>query len=690
MHKPIPVVLKLQDTLPFPHYAPQPARSSTSPLLSSLTSTPSPLRAQLTPSPLSGQHTPSPHSLSNQTPPQNSRNESPFNIALCDQSSARVAAEKELARTRNHENSRTNHNSQSTPMTSSRKSSVIETADKANSRLVPSPSIPSHPMQLFATNTEGGNCPNFTLTIETTRKTPPQITTGVIPSESPSDENPVRNSSPESEAPSTALAESSRNFVPGVKTHRKKKKPRTKTAPIAKVIHPTVVIDDAPSQSTVETTTQQRSTNNLQNTVISTERGHSSRMENERARNSCRMESGVTKNVHTNPIITQTKNMQARGTQFSNTQERSHFTEIQSEYLRVMEALVRFQYSMIIEAYDTINQTRTEEQRSSVTDTFCKLVEQNRHTGNIFCEASFARQERQRVEHERHMSQGTAASPNRVTGCLPEEIERRLRSAEEAVDRGRKEVISVVLPFEERQQKKGQHMEWEVLKQQLQKQQKALHNEKIKKHHHVEEKTQPARQGQAEAQKQNHLQGQQQRQDKTQHHSLPGVFPLYSDSSSQVELLKETEQQLKQAPAPEEPQQASRTQVQPSVMQSTPQQANPLLHASRSQLLRTPENFQQLQQLLLQRAQLYEQQRYEEVQRKRVNELLQVKDVEQKTILLQDIVDALESQKASSRDVLKSPPAINSNFGNRSTESQLTKVQTKQSQFAAPSEVRID
>ena len=663
VHKPIPVVLKMPDTLPFPHYSPQPPRPSTSPLLSSLSSTPSPLRAQLTPSPISSRHTPSPQPVRNRTPPQNSKNESPLNISLCDQSSARAAA----VRARNGENHRSS--SQSTKP-SPRKSNVIESTDKnkTNSKLVPSPSVPSPPTELFPSskNTGSGNSTSFTPGIETTRKTSPHVTPRKIASDSSSDENSVRNISPDMETPSTVLTKS-RKFVPGVETHRKKRTPRTKTPP-------TMVVDGALNLSAVEipSATQQRST------VISPERAHSTRMENERAKHTNRHGNGNTQNVDTNPMSTPTENIQARSTQYNNTQECSHLrtiAKIQLEYLIFLEALVRFQHTMVVEAINTINQTVTEEQFFFVADFFCKLVEGNRHTENIFREASFTRQERQRMEHQRHLAQETAASPNHVIGCLPEEIRTRLRSAQEAVNREREEVLSVVLPFEEWQQKGGQQREWEVLKQQLQKQQKGLCHENIQKQHQVDERRQAPRQGQ----KQNHLQG----QDKTRHQNSSGVFSSSSGTSNRAEMSKE--QQRKQVRTAEELQQSSR-----GAMQSPPRQdENTVLQAARSELLRTPQNFHQLQPFLLQREHFHEQKRYEEVQKKMVNELFQMKDVEQKTILLQHIVQALQSQKASSRDVLKSPPTISSNFGNRTTESQMTKVQNKQSQYPAPREVRF-
>jgi hypothetical protein len=135
--------------------------------------------------------------------------------------------------------------------------------------------------------------------------------------------------------------------------------------------------------------------------------------------------------------------------------------------------------------------------------------------------------------------------------------------------------------------------------------------------------------------------------------------------------------------AREKPQQTST--VASNVIQSPPQDGNRVLPATRSEA--TPQIIQQPQPLMMiQREQLFEQKRYEEAQKKMVDELLQMKDVEQKAILLQHIVKALQSQR-SSRDVLKSPPAINANFGNKLTESLLTKVQKKQNQHAVPHEV---
>lgn len=652
VHKPIPVVLKPSDT--FPHYTPQPPRPSTSPLLSSLNSTPSPLRGQHTPSPLSGRHTPSPQSLRNSTPPQNLKNESPFNISLCDQSSARAAAEKEM-RTRNHENHRTNHSSQTTPATSSRKTIISETPDKgkANSRpsIVPSPSGSSTPTQLFPSrkNTESEN-------------------SRTIESENPCGENPVRNFSPESKTPSIALAESSRNFEPGVKTQREKKTLTTKTPPTGKVTHPTMVADDALSYGTGETSTAQKR-------VTSPERGHSSRMEN-----------ANTQNVSTDPMSTRTE--QSRGAQYSNAQTCSHFHEIakiQLEYLIFLETFMRIQHTTIVKAISTINQTLTPEQFHFVADFFCNLVKENKHTENIFREACFARQERERLDHQRHMSQDTVASLRSVFDRLPDEVKTRLRSAEEFVRSERDQVFNQVLSCEGRQQKR----EWEVLKQQLQKQQQESLQ---KQQQQTEEKTLPARRS-SESQKRNN--GQQQQHEKTQHQSLSGYISLTCGSPNQVEISKEvkkTEQHRKQGRASEETELAlNRTQVPlgSSRIQSSRQEESIVSYqqARRSELLRTPQHLEQLQSLLLQREHFYEQQRYEEVQKKMVDELFQVKDMDQKTILLQHIVQALQSQKASSREGLKSPPAISSGLGSKATESQLPNVQNKQSVYAPPQEV---
>ena len=651
VHKPIPVVLKPSDTISFPHYTPQPPRPSTSPLLSSLNSTPSPLRAQHTPSPLSGRHTPSPQSIRNSTPPQNSKNESPFNISLCDQSSARAAAEKEV-RTRNHENHRTNHNSQTTPVTSSRKTIISETPDKskANSRpsIVSSPSVSSTPTQLFPS-----------------KKNPVSENSRTIESENPCGENPIRNFSPESKTPS--IAESGRNFEPDVKTQREKKTVATKTPTTGKVTHPSLVVDDAQSYGTGETSTAQKR-------VISPEGGHSSRMENTN-----------TQNVNTNPMSTRSE--QSRGAQYTNAQTCSHLhaiAQIQLEYLIFLEGLMRFQHKMIVEAISTINKTLTQEQFHYVADFFCNLVEGNKYTENILREAYFARQEKERVEHQRHMSQETVASLRSVFDRLPEEVKTRLRSAGEFVNNERDQVLNFVLSFGERQQQGKQMREWEVFKQQLQKQ----HQESFQKQQQqIEEKTLPARRS-SESQKRSN--GQQQHNEKTQNQSLSGYISLSSDSPNQVETSKEvkkTEQQRKQGRASED---TELTENRTQVPRQSPRQEESIVsqqQASRSEVLRTSQHLEQLHSLLLQRQHFYEQQHYEEVQKKMVDELFQVKDMDQKTILLQHIVQALQSQKASSREGLKSPPAISSGLGTKAAESQLTNVQNKQSQYAGPREV---
>ena len=664
VHKPIPVVLKRSDSIPFPHYTPQPSRSSTSPLLSSLNSTPSPRPAQFPSSPLNNQHTPSPPSLKNQTSPQNFKNESPFNISLCDQSSARAAAE----RARNHENHRANHNAQNKPTTPSRKSSVTETdKNKTNSRLASSPSVTSSSTELSPTSKHSANVnpTSFNPVIETTQKTPPLVTPLTKTSESLSVEDPIPNISPESGTHSTMLTKSSQNFVSGLETQQKKKSP--KNTP------PNLVIDNS-STVDISSVTQQRSTN----TVISPERAHPSRVETERARSSSR--NGSTQHVDTSPLSTQTDHIQSRGSLYGNTPECSHLrtiARIQLDYLLYLEELVRFQHKMIVEAVNALNLTVTEEQFLFVADYFCKLVERNRNTENIFREASLSQQERQRLEHQRHQSQGTDSSSNRVAEChLSDEISTKLRIAHESVNRKREEVMSVLLPYEEWQQKKDQHKEWEVLKQRVQKQ------------NQVDERRPAPRQGQAEAEKQGNLSGQQQekqvqQQDKVEHQRLSGISAS-SGAYNQVEVSKEmriSDEQKKKVR--EKPQQTSTVESSLNIVQSPPQDR--VLPATRSEL--SPQNIQQLQPFKLQREQLYEQKRYEEVQKKMVDELFQMKDVEQKAILLQHIVQALRSQKASSRDVLKSPPTITANFGNKSMESQLTKVQTKQNQHVVPREV---
>ena len=632
VHKPIPLVAKPSNPALLPRYSPQPPRPSTSPLLSSLNNTPSPLGPQLSASPVSGQHTPSPQSLRNQSSPKSTRKESPFNISLCDQSTARAAAQKEITRVRNHENHRSNFQSMS-----SRKSNVTKTPekDKQNSKLVDIPSVSSSNK-----NTEKRNRASLNPEKETIRETSPLTTTR----RSPIGENSAKRVSPESEQRSSILEENTRNFVPGAETHRKKKtSATTKTATIGIVSHPAVVIAD---------------------TSISPERSYSSRVEIERN------EHASLQNVDTNPVTTQTENTPPRRTQYNGTQGCEHLrtiAQIQLEYLIFLEALVRFQHNMVVEAVHTINQTTTKEQFCYVSDFFCKLVESNRHTENLFREASITKQDRQKTEHQRHLSQETATSPNRVYDCLPEEIKTKLRSAQEAVNRERDEVLSVLLPIEEWEQRQGQQTEWEALKQHLQKHPNALYNENIPKPYPGEERTQPSRPSVPESQKLNTLQGQQQHQDLAKHQDLSWL-----DVSNE---MRKIEQQRKNLRAPEEQQQTNRQiQSSPTGVIKMMQSPNAFLQrqAGGTDLLRVSQHFSLPQR---------EQQNHEEVQKKMVNELFQMKDMEQKTILLQHIVQQLQSQKESSRTGLKSPPPISHKFGSGTTDNQLAKIQNNQSSF---------
>ena len=580
--------------------------------------------------------------MRNQTPPQqNSKNESPFNISLCDQSSARAAAEKEI-RNRNHDNNRTNHNSPTTPATSCRKTIISETPDKskANSRAstVPSPSVSSTSTQLFPSskNTEG------------------KLNSGKTESKNPCGEKPIRDLSPESGTLSAVLAQSGRNFEPGVKTQREKKTLTAKNPSAGKVT--TMVIDNAPGHATGETSTAQQR-------VISPERRHSGRVEN----------------GNTNPMSMRTE--QSRCAQFSAAQACSHLhmvAKIQLEYLIFLEALVRFQHRMIVEAINTINQTDIEEQFYFVADFFCKLIEGNRQTENIFRDASLARQERERAEHQRHMSQETTHSLRSVVDCLPDEIKMRLRCAQDTVSKKREEVLSIVLPFEDWKHGKQQR-EWESLKQQARKQ----HQESVQKQQQqIEEKTPPAQRS-SESQKRNNVQSQKQQHEKTHHQHVSGYTQSsISDAPNQLEISKESqksEQHRNPGRASEETELTQNRTLSSGRIQSPRHEESIVIHqhGTRHEPLRTPQHVEQLQSLLLQREQLYEQQRYEEVQKKMVDELLQVKDMDQKTILLQHIVQALQSQKASSRDGLKSPPAINSGLASRTTESQFTNIENK-------------
>ncbi|XP_028390923.1 uncharacterized protein LOC114515808 isoform X2 [Dendronephthya gigantea] len=855
VHKPIPVVLKPSDNLPYSHYTPQHPQPSSSPLLSSLSTPPSPLQTQHTPSPLSGQLTPSPQSMRNQTPPLN---ESPFSISLCDQPSARAAAEKGLGRAGIRENKRTNRNSQNSLMTSSRKTSVIETPEKnkANSRLVCSP--PSSPSS--NNNTANGNSQGFPPGVEPTPVATPPSTC-----ETQNGGHPARTSSSDSDTTSRTAAVN----TPGVHAYRKKKS--GKNSAMGKATPPTRVVpadaqkqpaknqkhplekfrssrkengsmqlepvekqgDSRGSGGTQADSTEPRRTqvDSCGSSVIQDESTGSkgtqvdgtgsrgTKIENTGSRGTqvesigsrgTQVENTGSRGTHvdlmgskgtqvdltgsrgtqvdltgsrgtqvdltgprgtqvdltgsrgtqsesmgskgtpveftgsrgtladsTVPRETQTDSTGSRGMQSGsmgprgshvessgsretqpdstgprgtltdgtgsreaqaecsgsrgthvNTPSCSHLrtiAEIQLEYLIFLEALVRFQHRMIMEAINTINQPITEEQFFFVADFFCKLVEGNRHTENIFREANFTRQERQRVEHQRHQPQ--AASPKRVVTCLSDEIKARLRSAQEAVSREREQVLSVVLPnFDEIQKKEQQQREWEAFKQQLQKQQKAFHREGIQKQNSFEERM-PY---QAQSDPQNNLQGYQ---DKTRNQGITGSlgdnfappFPFDPPNQVPAEMI---ERQRMHAQQPDEaPQAVEATTTQAGSIHSPIQEGCTLLpqQQTRSDLLGAPQHLQQLRSsLLLQREQLYEQQKYEKVQKRMLDELFQMKDVEQKTVLLQHIVQELQSQKASSRDVLKSPPTISTGFGCRTTESQLTKVQSRRIQSSAP------
>lgn len=725
--------------------------------------------------------------MRNQTPPLN---ESPFSISLCDQTSARAAAEKGLGRARIRENKRTNRDSQNTVMTSSRTTSVIETPEKnkANSRLIRSPSPSSTRSH---NNTVNGNSKSFSPGGESPLINPPPLAC-----ENQNGKNPSRSSSSDSETPPRTVAvNNARNLVPGAHAYRKKKS--GKNSVTGKVAQPAVVTADGSKQpdkmqkhSLEESRSSRMENGNMQRVELqpvdkqgdgkgsrgtqadSTEprrtRADScgsggTQVENSGSRGTqvdlmgsrgtqvdltgtrgtqvdltgsrgvqaessgskgtqveftgsrgTQADSAVPRETQTDSTVSrgmQAKSMGSRGSHAdssgsreaqadgtgprgpqadstgsrgaqgecsgsrgtsSNTPSCSHLrtiAEIQLEYLIFLEALVRFQHRLIMEAINTINQPITEEQFFFVADFFCKLVEGNRNTENIFREANFTRQERQRLEHQRHQPQ--AASPKHVISCLSEEIKARLRSAHEAVGMEREQVLSVVLPnYEEFQKKEQQQREWEALKQQIQKQQKASHRESIQKQNSIDERM--PWQGQSESQ--NHLQG---RQDKTRNQGLSGspgdnFTPSFSfDTPDQVP----TEIQANDL-------QGKRTQ-QPNEVQSPVQEGCSLLQQqqTRSDLLGAPQHLQHLRSsMLLQREQLYEQQKCEKVQKKMLDELFQMKDVEQKTVLLQHIVQELQSQKASSRDVLKSPPTISPGFGCKTTEGQLTKVQSRRIQ----------
>lgn len=642
------------------------------------------------------------------TPPQNNRTEVSFNRSPSDQPHG--VAEKELGRVSNVDSHWPAYNSQGTPSTMnlSRTSSVIETPKKnvASSRLGSSPAGSSPSTRFLPNNksTEGGKHASFFPGGETPRKSCPLVTPRTLVCETQGDEKALRNLSPESEIQPKVSTESnlsnsqSQNIVTGIKTHRKKSSAKSTSA--GKMSHQTVVTDDGSNQHSVEfsSSTQQRPMTNVQNNA---EHGHSSRTEKDSK-----------KSVHTPPVSTQSESAQSSSTQSSSTQQSSTrscntqacshlrtIAKIQLEYLIFLEALVRSQQRMILEAIHTINQNLTEEQFIFVADFFCKLVEGNRLTENIFREASFARQERQRVEHERHSSQENSNSPSRIVGCLPEEVKTRLRLAQEAVTREREEVLSVVLPLEELQ-KKAPQRDWEILKQQLQKQQKqqdGLHLEEIRKQ----------RQGQAEAQKQNNLQVQhdQLQRDKEGHQRLSEqqgdslASSLSSENFNQLEMpneMQKKERQRKQSQVQQESLQANKVQVisnspQVGAVQSPPQDGRTLSQqqAITSELLRTAQHLKHPQPLSLQREQQhYQQQQQHLTVNKMVDELFQMKDIEQKTILLQHIAQTLQSQKASSRDVLKSPPTSHSNIGAGATESQVTTAQNKQSEYTTPYEVR--
>lgn len=699
VHKPIPVYTKHLKSISHPSYTSPSSRMSTPPLLSSLTSSPSPVRAEV--SPLSTHHTPSPQSLKSQASPRNSKTQSPINILPFDQ--------RELIPGKSHENYPTNYTPHTMPMMSPRKSNVVETTlnSKLSSQSISSPAAVVYESSRI---TEAGNSAKVTCGILTPEKTSPPSFTPVITTRDASDGNSARNFSPRSDSLPTKLTDGTRFFVPGVNAHRKKTSP-----PTGKAIPPTAVVGDFPTPSTTESSSTAKfrhSTKNMQDAFISPQRCHAYDGTNEAAKHACHVENGITQN--TDSIKTQSETA-SRGTQYSNTPECSHLltvAKIQLEYLILLEALVRFQHRTIIEAINTINQTVTEDQFFFVADFFCKLVEGNRNTENLFRQASVTRQERQRAEHQRHLSQSSGISPNRVVGGLSDEIKARLRTAQEDVNRKREEVLRVVLPFE------GQQSDWETMKQHAQ---KKFTNENVQKQpSSVEDRSRQARQGSSQPQQEQqqyhyHQQQHQRRQQQQQQQNEQRQQPKQKQSDSQtlqpqqrrqqqqlhslqdksnhetsnhVEPGKERqkiEEQGQQARGREEAESKNRIQVHSnsSVFQTTAQHGNNVFHATR-----TPQTLQQLRPLP-QYGQLYEQrERYDEqVQKKMVDELLEQKDMQQKTILLEHIVQALESQKYS-RNVETSPPVMTSNISNMSTERQLLRVQNKSFPSAASTEVR--